>query len=72
MSRKLQPAQLVTHHFTLADVMAAYDTFADATRQHALKVIIRPHSQSDESSYLFCSRRPFRRCRASFPMRSYR
>lgn len=44
MSRKLQPAQLVTHHFTLADVMAAYDTFADATRQHALKVIIRPHS----------------------------
>jgi alcohol dehydrogenase len=44
MSRKLQPAQLVTHHFTLADVMAAYDTFADATRQRALKVIIRPHS----------------------------
>ena len=44
MSRKLQPAQLVTHHFTLGDVMAAYDTFADATRQHALKVIIRPHS----------------------------
>ncbi|MDQ6626666.1 MAG: zinc-dependent alcohol dehydrogenase family protein [Verrucomicrobiota bacterium] len=45
MSQKLQPAQLVTHHFTLADVMAAYDTFADATRQRALKVIIRPHSQ---------------------------
>ncbi len=42
MSQKLQPDQLVTHHFTLADVMAAYDTFADATRQRALKVIIRP------------------------------
>jgi alcohol dehydrogenase len=42
MSRKLQPNQLVTHHFALADVMAAYDTFADATRQRALKVIIRP------------------------------
>jgi alcohol dehydrogenase len=42
LSRKLQPNQLVTHHFTLAEAMTAYDTFADATRQRALKVIIRP------------------------------
>ncbi len=40
VSRKLQPEQLVTHHFSLQDVMKAYDTFADATNQRALKVII--------------------------------
>jgi alcohol dehydrogenase len=40
VSRKLQPEQLITHHFTLNEVMKAYDTFADATNQHALKVII--------------------------------
>src|ERR1700720_1124334 len=40
VSRKLQPEQLITHHFTLDDVMKAYDTFADATNQRALKVII--------------------------------
>jgi alcohol dehydrogenase len=40
VSRKLQPEQLITHHFTLNDVMKAYDTFADAMNQRALKVII--------------------------------
>jgi alcohol dehydrogenase len=40
VSRKLQPEQLITHHFTLDDVMKAYDTFADAINQRALKVII--------------------------------
>ena len=40
VSRKLQPEQLITHHFTLQDVMKAYDTFADATSKRALKVII--------------------------------
>ena len=40
ISGKLQPEQLITHHFTLKDVMKAYDTFADATNQRALKVII--------------------------------
>ena len=44
LAGKLQPKQLVTHHFSLADVMRAYDTFGDATRQSALKVIIRPRS----------------------------
>jgi alcohol dehydrogenase len=42
LSGKLQPKHLVTHHFTLANVMQAYDTLGDATRQSALKVIIRP------------------------------
>lgn len=44
LAGRLQPQQLVTHHFSLADVMLAYDTFGDATRQCALKVIIRPRS----------------------------
>jgi len=40
ISGKLQPKQLITHRFTLNDVMKAYDTFADAANQRALKVII--------------------------------
>jgi alcohol dehydrogenase len=39
-SGKLQPKQLITHHFTLNEAMKAYDTFADAVNQRALKVII--------------------------------
>jgi alcohol dehydrogenase len=37
---KVQPQQLVTHRFALDDIMAAYETFGDAGRQHAIKVII--------------------------------
>jgi alcohol dehydrogenase len=40
-SGKLQPAQLVTHRFALADVMKAYDTFGNAAKEGALKVILR-------------------------------
>jgi alcohol dehydrogenase len=40
MSGKVQPMQLVTHHFTLNNVMQAYDTFGNAMKEHALKVII--------------------------------
>ncbi len=40
MSGKVQPIQLVTHHFTLDNVMQAYDTFDNAMKEHALKVII--------------------------------
>jgi alcohol dehydrogenase len=40
-SGRLQPKKLVTHHFGLADVMKAYDTFGDAANQRALKVILR-------------------------------
>jgi len=40
LSGRLQPAQLITHHFTLDQVMEAYDTFADAMTEHTLKVII--------------------------------
>ncbi len=40
MSGKIQPKQLITHHFKLSDVMNAYKTFGDAMNERALKVII--------------------------------
>ena len=38
---KLRPAGLITHRFNLDDIMQAYDTFADAARTSALKVVLR-------------------------------
>jgi alcohol dehydrogenase len=38
---KLQPRKLITHEFKLDDVMKAYDTFGNAAKEKALKVIIR-------------------------------
>lgn len=40
VSKKLQPEQLITHHFKLDEIMTAYDTFANATKERALKVIL--------------------------------
>ena len=37
---KLQPAKLVTHRFPLGDIMKAYDTFGNAAKERALKVIL--------------------------------
>jgi alcohol dehydrogenase len=37
---RIDPAQLITHHFQLEDVANAYDTFGRAAQTHALKVII--------------------------------
>lgn len=39
-SRKLDPQQLITHRFTLDAIMDAYETFAHASDNQALKVII--------------------------------
>ncbi|MCM2258046.1 MAG: zinc-dependent alcohol dehydrogenase family protein [Vicinamibacteria bacterium] len=39
-SGKLQPGRLVTHRFSLADVVKAYDTFGNAARERALKVVL--------------------------------
>jgi alcohol dehydrogenase len=39
-SGKVQPKQLITHRFKLDDIMQAYDTFANAMKEQALKVII--------------------------------
>ena len=38
---KVKPKQLITHRFTLSETMKAYDTFGNAMRDRALKVIIR-------------------------------
>ena len=40
MSGKVQPKQLITHHFALNDVVQAYGTFGNAMKERALKVII--------------------------------
>jgi len=40
MAGKLQPKQLITHHFTLTEILKAYDTFGNAGRERALKVIL--------------------------------
>jgi len=40
-SGRLDPSLFVTHHFALDDTMAAYDTFADATKTNALKVVLQ-------------------------------
>ncbi len=40
MSGRLQPQKLITHRFPLGDIMNAYDTFGNAARERALKVIV--------------------------------
>jgi alcohol dehydrogenase len=37
---KLRPKELITHRFPLADIMRAYDVFANAAHEKALKVIL--------------------------------
>jgi alcohol dehydrogenase len=37
---KLDPSMFATHHYALADTMAAYDTFAQAATTDALKVVL--------------------------------
>ncbi len=39
-SGKLQPRKLVSHRFAMGDIMKAYDTFGNAAKQGALKVIL--------------------------------
>jgi alcohol dehydrogenase len=39
-SGKLHPRELITHYFELNEVMKAYDTFANAAREKALKAIL--------------------------------
>ena len=41
MAGKLQPKQLITHHFALSDILKAYDTFGNAGRERVLKVILK-------------------------------
>jgi alcohol dehydrogenase len=40
VSGRLKPKQLVTHHFKLDEIIKAYDTFGNAAKERALKVIV--------------------------------
>jgi len=40
LSGKLQPKKLITHHFTLGDILQAYKVFGNASQEKAIKVII--------------------------------
>jgi len=46
LAGKVAPRQLITHHFSLSDILAAYDTFGHATKERALKVIITNNEQT--------------------------
>jgi alcohol dehydrogenase len=39
-ARKIDPTRLISHRFTLGEIMAAYETFGHAASTHALKVLI--------------------------------
>ncbi len=39
-SGKLEPKKLITHHFKLDEIVKAYDTFGNAAKEKALKVIL--------------------------------
>jgi alcohol dehydrogenase len=40
MTGRLKPKQLITHQFKLDDIMNAYETFGNAAKERALKVIL--------------------------------
>ena len=37
---KLEPKKLITHHFKLDEIIKAYDTFGNAEKEKALKLIL--------------------------------
>lgn len=41
-SGKIDPNQLITHHFKLEDILKAYEVFGNAASEKAMKVIIEP------------------------------
>lgn len=41
-AKKLGAEEFITHRFDLSEIEAAYETFGNAARTHALKVLIRP------------------------------
>jgi alcohol dehydrogenase len=40
MSGKLDPRKLITHRFALNDILKAYETFGNAAKERALKVVL--------------------------------
>lgn len=49
VSGRLDPSLFATHHFSLGDTMAAYDTFADAASTNALKVVLQGLETADST-----------------------
>jgi alcohol dehydrogenase len=49
---RLDPTVFATHRFGLQDTMAAYDTFADASKTHALKVVLEGGAKNNSSDAL--------------------
>ncbi|MGZ3754768.1 MAG: zinc-dependent alcohol dehydrogenase family protein [Mucilaginibacter sp.] len=39
-SKKIEPNRLITHHFKLSQIIEAYETFGNAAKEKALKVIL--------------------------------
>lgn len=39
-AKKIDPAKLITHHFPMHDIIKAYDSFQNASRDKTLKVIL--------------------------------
>jgi alcohol dehydrogenase len=37
---RLQPQKLITHYYRLDEIMKAYDTFGNASKEKALKVVL--------------------------------
>jgi len=42
---KLHPGKMVTHRFAFDDILEAYETFGDAARHSALKVVLASRVQ---------------------------
>jgi alcohol dehydrogenase len=40
LAKKIEPKKLITHHFRLDQIMEAYETFGNAAKEKALKVIL--------------------------------
>jgi alcohol dehydrogenase len=45
-SGRLDAKKLISHRFELSDIVKAYDTFSNAAREHALKVVIKSGRKS--------------------------
>jgi alcohol dehydrogenase len=42
LSGKIDPAKLITHHYSLDAILQAYEVFGNASKEKAMKVIIVP------------------------------
>jgi alcohol dehydrogenase len=50
ISGRLDPSLFATHHYPLAETMAAYDVFADAANSGALKVVLQGSESHDSKT----------------------